>query len=212
MTLDIEHTKRILEAAIITAIEPVSLERLSQLFDSPPSNQELRTILQTLEEDYRLRGIALKKVASGYRFQVQTDVAPHLSTWIEEPPARLSRALLETLALIAYKQPMTRAEIEEIRGVAVSTHILRTLQEREWIKIVGHKDVPGRPALYATTPQFLNDLNLQSLAELPALLDTKEEEGAEQLALELELKLQLPAVVVEPVVELSELSTASLVE
>lgn len=193
MAIAIEQIKRILEAAIMTAVEPVSLERLSQLFPDgeAPSHQELRSVLQTLEQDYLTRGITLVKVASGYRFQVATDVANHLATWMEEAPARFSRALLETLALIAYKQPITRAEIEEIRGVSVSTNILRNLQEREWIKIVGQKDVPGKPALYATTPQFLNDLNLQSITQLPALLNTHEEEGAEQLALELALEAQL---------------------
>ncbi len=192
MTTDLEQTKRILEAAILTAAEPVSLERLSQLFvgEDQRSNQELRTLLNLLEEDYRQRGVTLQKVATGYRFQVASEVAAHLASWVEEPPARLSRALLETLALIAYKQPITRAEIEDIRGVAVSSNILRNLQEREWVKIVGHKDVPGKPALYATTPKFLNDLNLQSITQLPALLSTHEEEGAEQLALELELTLE----------------------
>lgn len=190
MTMTIDQIKRVLEAAIITATEPVSLERLSQLFfeENRPKNEDLREALKVLEEDYSARGVALKKVATGYRFQVQTDVAPYLATWIEDPPARLSRALLETLALIAYKQPLTRAEIEEIRGVAVSSNILRNLLERDWVKVVGHKDVPGKPALYATTPQFLNDLNLQSLADLPMLRETQEEQGAEQLALELALE------------------------
>lgn len=183
-----EQTKAILEAAIFISTEPVSVEKLAQLFDETerPSNQDLRMLLQKLEEEYRTRSITLQKVATGYRFQVNNEIAQHLSGWIEDQPARYSRALLETLSLIAYKQPITRAEIEDIRGVSVSSNIIRTLQEREWIKPIGHRDVPGKPTLYGTTSQFLNDLNLQSLTQLPPLLETKEEEGAAQLVLALE--------------------------
>jgi segregation and condensation protein B len=183
-----EQIKAILEAAIFISAEPVSLERLSQLFseEERPSNQDLREILQMLEREYQGRSVQLKKVATGYRFQVTGEIAQRLGGWMEEQPARYSRALLETLSLIAYKQPITRAEIEDIRGVSVSSNILRTLQEREWIKPIGHRDVPGKPTLYGTTPQFLNDLNLQNLSQLPALLEIKEEERAEQLELALE--------------------------
>lgn len=183
-----EQIKAILEAAIFIATEPVSLERLALLFDEKerPSNQDLRALLQTLEKEYSTRTITLQKVATGYRFQVSGEIAQRLAGWIEDQPPRHSRALLETLSLIAYKQPITRAEIEDIRGVSVSSNIIRTLQERNWIKPIGHRDVPGKPALYGTTPQFLNDLNLQSLAQLPELLGTKEEEGARQLVLSFE--------------------------
>jgi segregation and condensation protein B len=180
-----EQIKAVLEAAIFISVEPVTLEKLAQLFNEEerPSNQDLRDILQIIETDYQERSVQLKKVATGYRFQVSGEIAPRLGGWIEEQPARYSRALLETLSLIAYKQPITRAEIEDIRGVSVSSHIIRTLQERDWIKPIGHRDVPGKPALYGTTAQFLNDLNLQNLAQLPALLEIKEVEGAEQLEL-----------------------------
>lgn len=182
-----DQIKAILEAAIFISNEPVSVERLSQLFspEEQISNQAIRQILQTLEEEYHSRTIELKKVATGYRFQVKGEIALRLAGWTEEPPARYSRALLETLSLIAYKQPITRAEIEDIRGVAVSSHIIRTLQERDWIKAVGQRDVPGKPTLYGTTPKFLNDMNLPNLSALPALLETQEEEGAVQLELAL---------------------------
>ncbi len=132
----------------------------------------------------------LKEVASGYRFQVKSDLAPWLQRWTQERPPRYSRALLETIALIAYRQPITRAEIEDVRGVNVSSNILRTLLEREWVKIVGHRDLPGRPALYATTKQFLDYFNLKSLSELPTLAeletDTENLSGVEQMVRELQ--------------------------
>jgi len=186
VTLATAQIKRILEAAILTATEPVSFERLVQLFSEEErlSNKEFRDLLQELAADYQSRGVELKELASGYRFQAHLDVAPWLMRWAEEKPARYSRAFLETLSLIAYRQPITRAEIEEIRGVTVNSHTIKTLLEREWIKVIGHRDVPGKPALFATTKQFLDYFNLKTLSELPALLETKEEEGAEQLALE----------------------------
>jgi len=166
----------ILEGALLAAHEPLSVERLQQLFvesEDPlaalPTPQEIKMALNDLESLYAQRAIALKQVASGYRFQVRQSLAPWISKLWEEKPARYSRALLETLVLIAYRQPITRAEIEEVRGVAVSTAIVKTLLEREWVRIVGHKDVPGKPALYATTKQFLNYFNLQTLDELPTL-------------------------------------------
>ena len=166
----------ILEGALLAAHEPLSVERLQQLFleaENPlaalPTPQEIKMALNDLECLYGQRAISLKQVASGYRFQVRQSLAPWISKLWEEKPARYSRALLETLVLIAYRQPITRAEIEEVRGVAVSTAIVKTLLEREWVRIVGHKDVPGKPALYATTKQFLNYFNLQALDELPTL-------------------------------------------
>lgn len=172
-----EQIKRILEGALMASDEPLSIERLQKLFpeDQQPGVKELRGILNNLAQDYSGRAIELQEVASGYRFQVQADLAPWISKLWEGRPPRYSRALMETLALIAYRQPITRAEIEEVRGVAVSTQIIKTLmEEREWIRVVGHRDLPGKPALYATTKQFLDYFNLQSLEQLPTLQQIKE--------------------------------------
>jgi segregation and condensation protein B len=148
-----DKIKRILEGALMVAGDPLTLDNLAKLFDQTerPSNKELRNVLKTLTDDYTGRGIELKQVASGYRFQVCADLGEWIGRLWEERPPRYSRALLETLSLIAYKQPITRGEIEDVRGVAVSTQIMRTLLEREWVRGVGHKDVPGKPTLYATT-------------------------------------------------------------
>lgn len=167
---------QILEGALMAAGEPVSLQRLAQLFDEleRPSNDDLKEALEEIAARCEGRGYELVLVASGYRFQVRQN----LSTWVgrlwQERPQKYSRALLETLSLIAYRQPITRGEIEEIRGVAVSTNIVKTLQEREWVRVVGHRDVPGRPAMYATTRQFLDYFNLKSLEQLPPLAEIKE--------------------------------------
>ena len=167
---------QIIEGALMAAGEPLSLQRISQLFDEfdRPSNDDLRQAIDEVSARCDGRGYELIQVASGYRFQVRQN----LSTWVgriwQERPPRYSRALLETLSLIAYRQPITRGEIEEIRGVAVSTNIIKTLQEREWVRVVGHRDVPGKPAMYATTRQFLDYFNLKSLEELPPLADIKE--------------------------------------
>ena len=156
---------QIIEGALMAAGEPLSLQRISQLFDDfdRPENDDLKQALAQVSERCEDRGYELVQVASGYRFQVRQQ----LSTWVgriwQERPPRYSRALLETLSLIAYRQPITRGEIEEIRGVAVSTNIIKTLQEREWVRVVGHRDVPGKPAMYATTRQFLDYFNLKSL-------------------------------------------------
>lgn len=167
--------KNILEAALLAAGEPLPLDRLQDLFpDSErPERAALRQALDDLAEDLSDRGIELKEVASGYRLQVRQELAPWVSKLWEERPARYSRALLETLAVIAYRQPVTRGEIEEIRGVSVGTPIMRTLQEREWIRVVGHRDVPGRPAMFGTTRRFLDYFNLKGLHELPALLEMR---------------------------------------
>jgi len=167
---------QIIEGALMAAGEPLSLQRISQLFDEfdRPSNDDLRQAIDEVSARCDGRGYELIQVASGYRFQVRQN----LSTWVgriwQERPPRYSRALLETLSLIAYRQPITRGEIEEIRGVAVSTNIIKTLQEREWVRVVGHRDVLGKPAMYATTRQFLDYFNLKSLEELPPLADIKE--------------------------------------
>ncbi|RMG29994.1 MAG: SMC-Scp complex subunit ScpB [Gammaproteobacteria bacterium] len=164
--------KHILEAALLAAGRPLSLDQLQKLFPEEgarPDKARLREALAELEADYRDRAIELREVGSGWRIQVRSRFSPWVNRLWEEKPPRYSRALLETLAIIAYRQPITRGEIEEIRGVSVSTQILRTLQEREWVRIVGHRDVPGRPALYATTRQFLDYFNLKSLDDLPPL-------------------------------------------
>ncbi len=140
----------------------------------PPERQQIRDALESLEEDYADRGIELKKVASGYRLQAKSDVAKWVNRlWTERPP-RYTRALLETLAIIAYRQPITRGEIESIRGVSVSSNVIKTLIEREWIKVAGHRDVPGRPAVFASTRHFLDYFNLNSLSELPTLAELRD--------------------------------------
>jgi segregation and condensation protein B len=166
----------VVEGALLAAGGPLSIERLQALYDegAQPPAEDLRAALATLEQDYATRGIEIKQVAGGYRIQVRAEVAPRVARLWDEKPARYSRALLETLALIAYRQPITRGEIEDIRGVAVSTQIIRTLLEREWVRVVGHRDVPGRPALYTTTKAFLDYFGLQSLNELPPLADARD--------------------------------------
>lgn len=168
--------KSMIEAALFSTQVPMDEKALLKLFgeDNPPSIGEVRQILASLQAEYQNRGIELKEIASGYRFQVTEKVMPHLSTMWSEKPQRFSRAFLETLALIAYRQPITRGEIEDIRGVTVSSQIIRTLLEFEWIKIVGHKDLPGRPALLATTKQFLDHFNLKGLDELPTLAQIRD--------------------------------------
>ncbi|MFM2323079.1 MAG: Prokaryotic chromosome segregation and condensation protein ScpB [Pseudomonadota bacterium] len=162
--------KSVLEAAILAAGEPVSLERLLDLFAEPerPTKSQLKKLLQELAQDYQHRGIHLKQLASGYSFQT----ALPLNAWVRrlwpEKPARYSRAFLETLSIIAYKQPVTRGDIEAIRGVSVSPAIMKALLEQEWIQVAGQREVPGRPNLYATTKLFLDHLGLKELAELPA--------------------------------------------
>ena len=168
--------KRILEGALLAAGEPLSIERLGMLFaeNERPTQPNIRSALKEMVDEYQGRGFELKEVASGWRFQVSQDLGPWVSRLWEEKPARYSRALLETLALMAYRQPVTRGEIEEVRGVSVSSNIIRTLLEREWIRVVGHRDVPGRPAMYATTKNFLDYFNLKTLSELPALADIRD--------------------------------------
>jgi segregation and condensation protein B len=167
--------KDILEGALFAAGAPLTPEQLQALFgeDERPERPELASALAELAEDYEGRGLEIVQVAGGYRVQVRASVAPWVARLWDEKPARYSRALLETLALIAYRQPITRGEIEEIRGVAVTTQIVKTLTEREWIRVVGHRDVPGRPALYATTRRFLDYFGLRSLNDLPPLSEIR---------------------------------------
>jgi segregation and condensation protein B len=170
--MDAHQLKNIIEAALLAADRPLSICQLARLLGEERaeySRDAVREALETLEVECRQRGVELKRVGSGYRFQVRQELSVWVSRLWEEKPPRYSRALLETLAIIAYRQPITRGEIEAIRGVSVSTGIMKTLQEREWIKVVGHRDAPGRPAMYATTRQFLDYFNLSSLDELPAL-------------------------------------------
>jgi segregation and condensation protein B len=157
--------------------------------ENSPSEQTLRESVQEIAADYEGRVIELKEVSSGFRFQICQEVSPWIPKLWQERPIKYSRALLETLALIVYRQPITRAEIEEIRGVAVSTTIIKTLMEREWVRIIGHKEVPGKPALYATTKQFLDDFNVKSLSELPPLSEIID---LELLGEKAEISLQLP--------------------
>ena len=180
-----DELKAIVEGALFAAGRALSIEQLQALFDETarPDAGSLRAILNALQSDYSERGVLLQQVASGWRFQVRTDVGAWVSRLWEERPQRYSRALLETLALIAYRQPITRSEIEDIRGVTVSTAIVKTLLEREWIRVAGHKEVPGRPALFATTKTFLDDFNLQGLADLPALANLRD---LSEIAAELE--------------------------
>lgn len=164
--------KRILEAALMAASEPLSLEQLIRLFgEGAPSRNGLRSVIEELAADYADRAVELSAVAGGYRFQVRETYALYIRELYGSRPQKDSRALLETLALIAYRQPVTRGEIEEIRGVSTGSNIFRTLQDRDWIRTVGRRDVPGRPWLYGTTKAFLAHFNLRTLDDLPALRD-----------------------------------------
>ena len=176
--VDRSALKAIVEAALFAAGGPLTLEQLQSLFEEGerPERGDLASALAELAEDYGGRGIEIVQVAGGYRVQVRASVAPWVARLWDEKPARYSRALLETLALIAYRQPITRGEIEDIRGVAVTTQIVKTLVEREWIRVVGHRDVPGRPALYATTRRFLDYFGLRSLNDLPPLSEIRDPE------------------------------------
>ena len=173
---DLEKLKKIVEGAIFAAAKPMTIDNLGALFgeDERPSREDFRAVLAALTEEYADRGVMLREVSSGFRFQVREEVGQWVSRLWEEKPARYSRALLETLALIAYRQPITRGEIEEIRGVSTSSNIMKTLQERDWIRVVGHRDVPGRPAMYATTRQFLDYFNLKNIDELPSLAEIRD--------------------------------------
>jgi segregation and condensation protein B len=172
-----DKLKNIIEAVLLSAEHPMTVQQIESLFmgdNDCPSRDDLRKALHDLGEDYDNRGFELKQVASGYRLQVKQDFAEWVGRLWEEKPARYSRALLETIALIAYRQPVTRGEIEDVRGVSVSSNIIKTLVERDWVKVLGHKDVPGKPALYGTTREFLDYFNLKSLDELPTLADIKD--------------------------------------
>ena len=176
-TMQGKQLKNIIEAALLAADRPLSVEQLSRLFEDDedrPSKAAIKKIIAELAQECAQRGIELKQVASGYRYQTRVDIQPWVARLKTEKPPRYSRALMETLALIVYRQPITRAEIENVRGVSVSSSIFKVLLEREWIKIVGHKEVAGRPAMYATTKRFLDYFNLTTLQELPSLAAIKD--------------------------------------
>lgn len=167
--MDTQQFKHVLETALLISGEPLPLSELKKLSDVSLDNEQLETLLEELAQDWRDRGVELTRVASGWRFRAKPYMQPYLDRLNPQKPPRYSRAVLETLAIIAYHQPVTRGDIEEIRGVAVSSQILKTLETRGWIDVIGTRDVPGKPELLATTKQLLDDLNLRSLQELPAL-------------------------------------------
>jgi segregation and condensation protein B len=180
------YVRNVIEAALLAAGRPLSVAELIEVFDAreQPAADEVRAVLEALESDYSDRGIELKEVASGFRIQIRHAVTDAVSRLWQERPQRYSRALLETLALIAYRQPITRAEIEEVRGVTVNPNIVRTLFERNWIRVIGHREVPGHPELLGTTREFLDYFNLKSLDELPSLAELRD---MDNLGVQLEL-------------------------
>ena len=175
----LSEAKRILEAALLAAQEPLGVTELKRLFDGELGADALRRLLDELAQEWNGRAVELVSVASGWRFQTRAEFQPYIARLFPERPPRYSRAVMETLAIVAYRQPVTRGDIEEIRGVVVSSSIVQALEARGWIDVVGHRETPGRPALYATTRSFLDDLGLRSLEELPPL-----EEIAQTLQLE----------------------------
>ncbi|PCI80398.1 MAG: SMC-Scp complex subunit ScpB [SAR86 cluster bacterium] len=211
--------KMIVEGLLLAAGRPLTLDNIIQVFskEEQPDSKELNLVMDSISEDCADRGFELKEVASGFRFQVKQELSEWVAKLWEERPPRYTRALLETLALVAYRQPITRGDIEEIRGVGVSSNIVRTLLDREWIRVVGHRDVPGRPAMFATTKQFLDYFNLKSLQDLPPLSEVKDLAVADpQFDLEDDLAaqriLELPEEVIdENSVELSESDKTDLI-
>jgi segregation and condensation protein B len=187
-----QHVKNVIEAALLAAGRPLDLEQLRGLFDefARPDPAAVRAAIGALIADYQPRGIELREVASGYRVQVRDSVTQAVSRLWQERPARYSRALLETLALIAYRQPITRGEIEDVRGVQVNPNIIRTLLERSWVRVIGHRDVPGRPELLATTREFLDHFGLRTLDDLPTLAQLRD---VETLGVQLDFDTTLPA-------------------
>jgi len=187
------YFKNVVEAALMAAARPVPITELLQIFDeqSRPSPKEMRAVLEQLAADYEGRGVAVKETATGFRFQVRTEFSHEVSRLWPDRPRKYSRALLETLALIAYRQPITRAEIENVRGVAVNPEIVKTLMERNWVRVVGHRDVPGHPELLGTTDEFLDYFSLKSIEDLPPLAELKS-------LTDLNLQLPLPVTTDAP--------------
>tara|TARA_R110002049_G_scaffold1062_23_gene8071 strand:- start:649 stop:1554 length:906 start_codon:yes stop_codon:yes gene_type:complete len=194
--MDEREIKIFIEAALLAAGRPLNVDQLQNLFDgrSVPEKAEIRNAVNALNEEYEDRGLEIAEVASGYRMQVKASMADRLQKLWEERPPRYSRALFETLALVAYRQPITRGEIEEIRGVSVSSNIMRSLLERDWVRVVGHRDVPGRPAMFGTTKAFLDYFSLKRLEDLPELADLSDWES-------LRVQLDLPDVNEDDVAE-----------
>ena len=200
---DLQDIRNILEAALLTAGEPVAAPQLAKLFDPPLDAGAVRMLLEELAAGWAGRSVELVQVASGWRFQCKPAVQSYLDRLSPEKPPRYSRAAMETLAIIAYQQPVTRGDIEAIRGVAVSTNVVKTLEDRQWVEVVGHRETPGRPALYATTKTFLDDLGLRSLSALPSLADLDashllEIPDAPTQAAEAQLALAIPVVAPPP--------------
>ncbi len=191
-----EQIKKIVEAALMAVDKPLTLAHLHALFaneEEPVERPQVKEALTELQSDYENRGVSVVEVASGYRVQIDQEVAPWISLLFEERPPKYTRALLETLALVAYRQPITRSEIEEVRGVSVSTNIIKTLLEREWVRVVGHKEVPGRPAMYATTKEFLDYFNLRRIDELPPLSELKDLDSiAKEAGMQVGIETGLP--------------------
>lgn len=187
--MDQDEIKYFLEAALLAAGRPLSIDQMKELFDgrTAPEKTEIRQAIVALNDEYEKRGIVVSEVASGFRMQVKSSMADRLQKLWEERPPRYSRALFETLALIAYRQPITRGDIEEIRGVSVSSNIIRQLLERDWVRVLGHRDVPGRPAMFGTTNGFLDYFSLKKLDDLPPLADLSDWES-------LRVQLNLPDV------------------
>ncbi len=170
-SIDFEFALRVLEAALLAAAEPLAMAELRRLFDEQLDADLIRRLLETLRERWSDRGAELAQLSTGWRFRTRAEYQPYLDRLREQKPPKYSRAVLETLAIIAYRQPVTRGDIEDIRGVTVSPNVLKTLESRGWIDVVGHRDTPGRPGLYATTRRFLDELGLRSLTELPPLAE-----------------------------------------
>ena len=194
---ELDEIRNVLEATLLVAGEPLAASQLARLFDPPLEQNVVRSLLEEIRSTWAGRKVELTQVASGWRFRARPELQPFLDRLSPEKPPRYSRAVMETLAIIAYQQPVTRGDIESIRGVSVSTYVIKALEDRQWIEIVGHRETPGRPALYATTKQFLDDLNLLSLSELPPLaqLDTShllESPDAPAKAAEAQLSLASP--------------------
>lgn len=189
-----QQLKNIIEAALLAAGQPLTIDQMLSLFekDEQPKREDVRAVIKQLQEDYVERALELTEVSSGFRLQVKEGFSRWVSRLWSERPSRYSRALLETLALVAYRQPITRGEIEDIRGVSVSSSIMKTLLEREWVRVVGHRDVPGKPAMYGSTKKFLDYFNLKNLDELPTLAELRDLSSIAN-----ELGLEIPGIEVE---------------
>ncbi len=199
-TLSPEQCMQIIEAALMVAGRPLTIAQLQKLFDEhdSPETSEIRDAISALQEKYTDHGIEIQEVASGFQCRAKSLLSPWISKLWEERPPRYSRALLETLALIAYRQPITRAEIEDIRGVSASSNIVKTLMERDWIRIIGYRDIPGKPGLYATTKTFLDYFNLKNLDQLPPLAEFTDFVSKEELS---PIQLELPFTIDEQVTD-----------